>query len=86
MSEDFQFANVVKILQQITNDFKICHIAGNNSSSALYFNDKVFPDVLEMTLVNKLEIFRDMERDSISMPVSLNDPSRKPHDLNNWNY
>ena len=86
MAEDFQFAKVVQILKQITNNFDICHISGNNSSSALYFNNKIFPDVLELTLVNKSEIFPDMKRVSNNMPVSMNDPSRKPYDLNNWNY
>lgn len=83
-SEDLQFTNVVNILKQITNNFDICHISGNNSSSALFFHNKVFPDVLELTLVNKLEIFPHMEKHSTNMPISSNDPSRKPYDLNNW--
>ena len=84
-SEDLFFNNVVKIIKQISINFEICHISGNNSSSALYFNNKVFPDVLELTLVNKLEILPDMKRNSIPMPVSMNDPNRSSYDLNNWN-
>jgi hypothetical protein len=85
MQEDLHFLNIVKILKQISNNFEICHISGNNSSSAFSFQNKIFPDVLELTLINKLEIFPDMERDSNLMPISLNDPNRKPYDLNNWN-
>jgi hypothetical protein len=73
---------LIKSLENLDKYFDICYISGNNCSEYLAFDSRIFPDVAEVTFVNKELKFS--ETNSTTRYQSANDINLPPLDLTNW--
>jgi len=77
-----KYDDLIKSLENLNKYFDICYISGNNSSEYLAFDSRVFPDVIEVTFVNKGIKFS--ETNSTNHYQSANDTNLPPLNLTNW--
>jgi len=73
---------LIKSLENLDKYFDICYVSGNNCSEYLAFDSRIFPDVAEVTFVNKQ--FKFSETNSTPRYQSANDINLPPLDLTNW--
>ena len=78
---------ILSLLEKINKTHAVVHVHGNNTGYQLKIGDTIFPDVLEVTYVNKNK-YKISEDDSIVLPITLdtaNDKNRKDIILGKWN-
>ena len=78
---------ILRLLDKINETHAVVHVHGNNSGWILTVGNTIFPDVLEITYVNKNK-YKIMENKDICLPLqidSANDRGRKDIILGDWN-
>jgi hypothetical protein len=71
--DDAWYARALRVLETLTEQFKVVHIHGNNCAAQLIIGNRVFPQLLEVTFANKAR-YRFSKSDEI-FPTELDAPN-----------
>ena len=78
---------ILKLLKKLNKTHQVIHVHGNNSGHQLTVGDTTFPDVIEVSYVNR-DNYEFYDDEDLILPTELdapNDIGRKDIELGHWN-
>ena len=86
-SNEYEKERKINLLNKINQTHNLVHLHGNNTGYILQMLGATFPDVIELTYVNK-EKYKTYENNNLTFPTPLDIPNDKNRDdifLGKWN-
>ena len=84
---DYEKDRRIQLLEKINKTHQLIHLHGNNTAYVLQMKNMTFPDVIELSYVNK-DKYKTIEDKNLVLPTPLdipNDKNREDIYLGKWN-